>query len=76
MDYTKHIWEGWTVGDFIDDLEPTFNMIMEGRSWKKPFTNRAEVKEWCIDNTPYHKQYIKEVVDYFENKRKAYENNF
>ena len=22
----KHIWEGWTVGDFIDDVEVTFNM--------------------------------------------------
>ena len=25
MNRDKHIWEGWTVGDFIDDLEPFFN---------------------------------------------------
>ena len=26
MNRDKHIWEGWTVGDFIDDIEPIFNM--------------------------------------------------
>ena len=25
VDRDKHIWEGWTVGDFIDDIEPFFN---------------------------------------------------
>ena len=25
MNRDKHIWEGWTVGDFIDDLEPFFD---------------------------------------------------
>ncbi len=64
----KHIWEGWTVQDFVNELEPQFNMIMENRSWKKPFKNREEVKEWCMDNQPYYKKYIKEVVDYFTKK--------
>lgn len=70
MNFTKHIWEGWTVGDFIEVLEPAFNIIMRGDSWQKPFNSRAEIKEWCMDNQPYYKKYIKEVVDYFENKRK------
>ena len=26
MNRDKHIWEGWTVGDFIDDIEPFFDM--------------------------------------------------
>jgi hypothetical protein len=65
---SKHIWEGWTVQKFIDDLEPQFNMIMENRSWKSPFKNREEVKVWCMDNQPYYKKYIKEVVDYFTDR--------
>jgi len=26
MNRDKHIWEGWTVGDFIDDIEPQFDI--------------------------------------------------
>jgi len=29
MNRDKHIWEGWTVGDFINDIEPTFNTIQD-----------------------------------------------
>jgi hypothetical protein len=65
MNNTKHIWEGWTVQDFIHELTPNFNMIMEGKSWEKPFTTKDEIKKWCIDNQPYYKKYIKEVVDHF-----------
>ena len=64
----KHIWEGWTVQSFINELEPTFDMIMSNNSWKKPFKNREDIKVWCMDNQPYYKKYIKEVVDYFVNK--------
>ena len=68
MNLQKHIWEGWTVGDFIDDLEPSFNMIQRNQSWQKPFTSREEVKKWCMSEQPYYKKYIKEVVDYFSSK--------
>ncbi len=61
----KHIWEGWTVRNFIEELEPTFNMIMRGQSWQKPFKSKEEVKRWCMDNQPYYKKYIPEVVSYF-----------
>jgi hypothetical protein len=64
----KHIWEGWTVQSFIDELEPMFNQIMSGQSWKKPFKDRDELKKWCMENQPYYKKYIKEVVDYFWRK--------
>ena len=67
-DLNKHIWEGWTVQDFINELEPQFNMIKNGQSWQKSFKTREEVKKWCIDNQPYYKKYIKEVVDYFFSK--------
>lgn len=61
----KHISEGWTVGMFIKELEPSFNMIQNGNSWQEPFKTKEEIKKWCMDNQPYYKKYIKEVVDYF-----------
>lgn len=61
----KHVWEGWTVGTFINDLEPMFDMIMNGRSWQKPFTTKEEVKKWCMDNQSYYKKHIPDVVNYF-----------
>jgi hypothetical protein len=66
----RHIWEGWTPQDFIDELEPSFNQIMNGFSWQKPFRDREELKEWCMDQQPYYKKYIPEVVDYFFAKMK------
>jgi hypothetical protein len=68
----KHIWEGWTVQDFINELAPMFEMIMRGQSWMKPFKSKDEVKKWCMENQPYYKKYIKEVVDYFEVRRIMY----
>lgn len=32
IDLQKHIWEGWTVGDFVDRLAPELDRIMSGRS--------------------------------------------
>ena len=43
MNRDKHIWEGWTVGDFIDDIEPTFDMA--NHISRQPFTNKAELKQ-------------------------------
>ena len=56
----KHIWEGWTVQDFINDLEPIFQYAK--------ITNKAQLKEWCKDNQPYYKKHIPEVVKYFSEK--------
>ncbi len=64
----KHIWEGWTVGAFIDDLEPSFNQIINSQSWQKPFETKDELKKWCMDNQPYYKKYIPDVVNYFYSK--------
>ena len=65
MDYLKHIWEGWTVQNFIDALVPQADMIMAGQSWRKPFQSRAELEAWCADNQPYYKNPIPEVVSFF-----------
>jgi hypothetical protein len=64
----KHIWEGWTVGSFIDSLSPEMEMIMKGQSWKESFKTREELKKYCMENQPYYKKHIPEVVDYFVNK--------
>lgn len=65
VDLNKEIYEGWTVGDFIDDLKSEIALIMNGSSWKKPFKTKAELKKYCMDNQPYYKKYIPEVVQYF-----------
>ena len=65
IDYTRHIWEGWTVQDFINDLNLSLTMIMTDQSWQKPFKNREEIKKWCMDHQPYYKKYIPGVVDHF-----------
>jgi hypothetical protein len=68
MNLQKHIWEGWLVQDFINELEPLFNMIMDGNSWQKAFKDKQELKDWCKDNQPYYKKHIPEVYKYFLNK--------
>lgn len=68
IDLTKHIWEGWTVQDFIDSLEDEIEMIMTNQSWKKPFKTREELAKWCMDNQPFYKLEIPYVVDYFCSK--------
>lgn len=64
----KVYWEGWTVKDFFDEINPQIEMIMSYNSWKKPFTSKAELKEWIGDNQPYYKKPVKELVDYYSKK--------
>ena len=66
----RHIWEGWTVQNFIDELEPTLEMIQHNQSWHSPITSEKELREWCKDNQPYYKKEIPEVVKYFKIKYK------
>lgn len=70
MNLQKHIWEGWTVQSFIDELEPIFDMITNGNSWMKPFKTEEELKEWLKSNQPYYKKHIPEVFNYFKTKTK------
>ena len=68
MNTNKVIWEGWTVQDFIDELEPSVEMIMKGESLEKPFKDKSELKIWLKENQPYYKKNIPEVLTYFSNK--------
>ena len=61
----RHIWEGWTVRDFIEALKPELDLIMTCQSWRKPFKTRKALEAWCADNQPYYKEPIKEVTAYF-----------
>lgn len=65
IDYNKHIYEGWRVIDFINNLKPLVDMVMKGNSYLEPFTNREALAKFCADNQPYYKKIIPEVVDYF-----------
>ena len=68
MNLDRHIYEGWTVRSFIEELEPTLEMIMTGRSWQKPFEDKKSLNKWLKDNQPYYKKPIKEVQLYFAKK--------
>ena len=71
----KHIWEGWTVGDFIDEIEPTFNLINNSRNSDSSlaFKSTKELKEWVKGEQPYYKEHIPEVYNYFLNKTNFYD---
>lgn len=62
------VWEGWTVQDFIDDLEPQVDMIMRGESWRQPFKTKSELVAYLKDNQPYYKKSIPGVNSYFAKK--------
>lgn len=68
MRTSQEIWEGWTVQDFIDDLEPMFDMVMNNEAMDKPFKTRDELKNWLIDNQPHYKKFIPAVFYYFAKK--------
>ena len=65
INYNKHIWEGWTVQDFIDAVQPSLDRMFDNNSWQKPFKTKEELKEWLISNQPYYKKHIPEVFKYF-----------
>lgn len=69
MNRDKHIWEGWTVGDFIDEIEPTFDTIQRSTAFDKvSFESKSQLKKWVKDEQPYYKKHIPEVYNYFLKK--------
>ena len=63
MNRDKHIWEGWTVGDFIEDIELSFDTIQV-----IGFKSKSELKKWVASEQPYYKKHIPEVYNYFLQK--------
>ena len=70
INFDKHIYEGWTVRDFIEELEPLLDMIQTGNSCYHPMTTRAEIRSWTADNQSYYKKPVTDVVNYFCNRYK------
>ena len=64
-DMNRHVWEGWTVGNFIAELAPQIRMIMNGESFREPFRTKQELTAWCKDNQSYYKKRIPEVNRHF-----------
>lgn len=64
----KHVWEGWSVRDFVTALSPQIDVIMSGGSWLRPFTDKEQLKKWCTENQPYYKKAIPDVINYFAEK--------
>lgn len=62
------VWEGWTVQDFIDELEPQIDLIMRGESWRAPFETKAELAKYTKENQPHYKKTIPGVNSYFAKK--------
>ena len=60
MSNDRHIWEGWTVNDFIKELEITFPY--------QNFKTKDDVKQWCKSEQPYYKKHIPEVAKHFIQK--------
>lgn len=67
-DMNRNVWEGWTPQDFINELESSLDVIMEGKSWQKKFENKKDMVEWIKSNQPYYKKSIPEVNNYFAKK--------
>jgi len=63
----KHIWEGWTVGNFIEEINPTFEMMIK-QNRVKHFEDNSSLKKWIKQEQPYYKKHIPEVYKYFLNK--------
>jgi hypothetical protein len=57
MNRDKHIWEGWTVGDFNSG---------NAKNWS--FPNKKALKSWVASEQPYYKKHIPEVYNYFLKK--------
>lgn len=70
MNLERNIYEGWRPIDFINELEPIFNIIQSNQSWMKKFDKNdiQRLKQWCMDNQPCYKKHIPEVFNYFKNK--------
>ena len=67
MNLKKHIWEGWTVQNFIAELEDLVEYVVN-KNHIKSITTKAALKDFCKENQPYYKKHIPEVVDYFAKK--------
>lgn len=65
INYDKHIWEGWTVKDFINDIIGEIDILIELHRPRGNTVDRKLIAELTSNAQPYYKKVIPEVVDYF-----------
>ncbi len=75
INMSKQVWEGWSVGDFIKEVAPQLDIIMSGKSFKKPPKTKEELAKMVTDMQPYYKKPIKDVINYFCEQYKELLNN-
>lgn len=46
----RDVWEGWTPQDFIDALSGEIEIIMFGKSWRKPFQTKKELADYLVEH--------------------------
>lgn len=68
IDIRREVWEGWTVEDFIERLEPLVDMIMYGEAIQKPFRTKEEMAAFVTNHQPFYKKRIPGVIEYFAEK--------
>ena len=70
INYERHIWEGWRVIDFINELLPLFYQLHSNHNEfgfnEKLFSSDLHLKNWLKENQPYYKKHIPEVYFYFK----------
>ena len=55
----RHVWEGWTVQDFINEVEIDF------QNWSH-INDPKKLKEKIKSSQPYYKKHIPEVYKHFK----------
>lgn len=68
IDYNKHIWEGWLVKDFIEELNDVVDIFVSNSNEFHSKITKEDLKKFIVDNQPYYKKEIPEVIEYFINK--------
>lgn len=66
--YSKHIWEGWTVRDFINDIEYSVDITINDYKSRGIVITKDIISRITSDQQPYYKRVIPDVVNYFCNK--------
>lgn len=68
VNYSKHIWEGWTVRDFINDIEYSVDITINDYKSRGIVITKDIISRITSDQQPYYKKIIPDVVNYFCNK--------
>lgn len=68
VNYSKHIWEDWTVRDFINDIEYSVDITINDYKSRGIVITKDIISRITSDQQPYYKRVIPDVVNYFCNK--------